>query len=138
MKKPFSDNEKILLFDGDCAFCNSSVLFVIKNNSKKNIIFLSLQSDNGKEILDYFDLASKKLDSLVFVENGNCYIKSRAALNLAKYLDGYYKMLPSLKIIPAFISDFFYDIVAKNRYLIMGKSKTECKVPNKEERARMR
>lgn len=136
MKKPFADNEKILLFDGDCAFCSASVIFVLKNNSQKNIVFLSLQSDAGIEILNYFNLSSKNLDSLIFIENGTCHIKSKAVFSLAKYLRRWYKLLVLFKIVPTFITDFFYDFIAKNRYRIMGKNKLYCKTPTKEERKR--
>jgi predicted DCC family thiol-disulfide oxidoreductase YuxK len=128
-------DKPILLFDGVCNFCNSSVNFIVDRNSKKNILFSSLQSQTGQQLLEKFNLPKDNFNSLVLVDGDNYYTKSTAALKIAEYLDGNWKFLSILKIIPKFIRDFGYDFIAKNRYKIFGKS-DQCRIPTKEMRER--
>ncbi len=125
----------ILLFDGVCNFCNSSVNFIIDHNSSKDILFTSLQSDLGQQLLKKFNLPTENFNSLLLVEGDKYYTKSIAALKIAQHLDGNWKNLYFLKILPSFIRDFGYDVIAQNRYKIFGKS-DQCRVPTKETKER--
>lgn len=69
------------------------------------------------------------LDSVVLIENGKAFTKSTAALRIAKQLTGGWPLFYACIVIPAFIRDGIYDLVAKYRYSIFGK-KTTCMVPN--------
>lgn len=132
---PLKTNKPILLFDGVCNFCNSSVNFIIDRNSKKDILFASLQSPVGQQLLDKFNLPKDTFNSLVLVEGDKYYTKSAAALRVAQHLDGSWKSLGVLKFLPEFLRDFGYDIIAKNRYSIFGKS-DQCRLPSPEVRER--
>lgn len=123
-----TNEEPILLFDGICNLCSSSVQFVLKRNRKGNVRFASLQSDFGKETLKKSNLPHTYLNSLVLIENGKTYVKSDAALRLAKHLDGFWKMGSVFLLIPKFIRNPFYDWIARNRYAWFGKKKT-CWIP---------
>ena len=79
-------NKTILLFDGYCNLCHSSVQFVLKHEKKSELYFTSLQSPIGLEILTYYKIDSSKIDSLVLIEKNKAYTKSTAALKLGKYL----------------------------------------------------
>ena len=70
----------------------------------------------------------KALDSIVLVKNNRVYIKSRAALEIAKEMDGGWPLFYAFIILPPFIRDFFYDLLAKYRYKLFGHSET-CRVP---------
>jgi predicted DCC family thiol-disulfide oxidoreductase YuxK len=121
----------ILLFDGYCNLCNSSVQFVLKHEKKEELYFTSLQSEAGIEILKEYSIDVNKVDSLVLIENNKAYIKSSAALKAAKYLKGLYPLLFSFIIVPPFIRNFVYDFIARNRYKWYGKSDT-CMIPDKQ------
>jgi predicted DCC family thiol-disulfide oxidoreductase YuxK len=121
----------IVLFDGVCNFCNSSINFVIDRDSKRRFKFASLQSETGQRILRVHHLPNNSFDSIILVNEENVFQKSDAALEIARQLDGMWKVFYVFKIIPTFIRDFFYDIVAKNRYKIFGKSDT-CRIPTPE------
>jgi predicted DCC family thiol-disulfide oxidoreductase YuxK len=120
--------EPILLFDGVCNLCSGSVQFVLKRNRKGNVRFASLQSDFGKEVLQRSNLPHTYLKSLVLIEHGKTYVKSDAALHLAKHLDGFWKMGTMLLLIPKFIRNPIYDWIARNRYAWFGKKET-CWIP---------
>lgn len=122
-------NKTILLFDGYCNLCHSSVLFVLKHEKNNEIYFTSLQSPVGVEILSHYSINPKEIDSLVLIEKNKAYIKSSGALRVSKYLKGLYPVCLSLLIIPVFVRNWVYDYVAKNRYKWYGK-KESCLVPD--------
>lgn len=126
--------KRIILFDGECNFCDSSVQFIIKRDPKRLFQFASLQSDIGKELLKKHH-APQTIDSFVLIENNHCYFKSSAALRVCKHLRGAWKLLYVLLVVPRPLRDFFYELVAKNRYKWFGK-KESCMLPSVEERKR--
>ena len=121
-------NKSIILFDGVCNLCNSSVNFIIKHDKKEHFKFASLQSDAAKEILLQYNSKKNKLDSIILVENGVIYEKSTAALIISKRLSGSIKLLYGFIIIPKFIRDWVYNYIAKNRYKWYGKQES-CMMP---------
>lgn len=123
--------KKIILFDGYCNLCNSYVNFIIRKDKNNNFKFSSLQSGYGKSISEKFELPGQNYDSFLFVENERCYIKSTAALRVAKNLPGLWKMFYIFIIIPPFIRNALYDFVAKRRYKWFGK-KESCLIPTPE------
>jgi predicted DCC family thiol-disulfide oxidoreductase YuxK len=115
-------NSPLILYDGVCNLCNYSVRFVIKRDVKQIFKLASLQSEFGKKILAENRLDENSFSSFILVENGKLYFKSTAALKVVKKLNGPAKLLYIFIIIPPFIRNFIYDIVAKNRYKWFGKS----------------
>ncbi len=128
-------NFEIILFDGVCNFCNSSINFVIDHDPKKHFKFAPLQSEIGQEILTQFHKNTKDFDSVILLKNNQLYEKSEAALEITKHLSGFWKYLSVFKILPTFFLNFFYNIIAKNRYKIFGKADS-CRMPTAELRER--
>ena len=124
-------NTTILLFDGLCNFCNSSVNFIIRHDKKNQFKFASIQSVAGKSLLEKFHIDSSKTDSIILIENNKSYIKSRAVLRVAKHFNGLYPLIYLLIIIPPFIRNGIYDFIARNRYKWFGK-KEVCMIPTDE------
>jgi predicted DCC family thiol-disulfide oxidoreductase YuxK len=129
-KKRGASVNNIVLFDGECNFCNNSVQFIIKRDRKAQFKFASIQSDVGEEIVRTFNVPAN-INSLILVEGNKCYFKSSAALRICKNLKGVWKLFYCLLIIPKSVRDYFYDIIAKNRYKWFGK-KDRCMVPSPE------
>ncbi len=125
------ENNSIILFDGVCNLCNNSVQFIIKRDKKKRFLFTSLQSDAARDILLQFQLKNSEMDSIIFIENGKIYQKSDAILKIFKHLNGMWKLSYGFVIIPKFIRDYVYKIIAKNRYRWFGKREV-CMMPTKE------
>jgi predicted DCC family thiol-disulfide oxidoreductase YuxK len=126
--------ERIILFDGECNFCDQSVKFIIKRDPNGLFKFTSLQSDIGKDLLNKYN-APSDIDSFVLIEDNNCYFKSSAALRVCKNLNGAWKLPYFLLVVPKPLRDFFYGIIAKNRYKWFG-TKESCMLPSPEERKR--
>lgn len=126
--------DKVILFDGECNFCDKSVQFIMARDQHARFSFASLQSEIGKKLLKQYD-APEDLDSFVLIENGRFYTQSSAALRVCQSLDGAWKLLVAFLIVPKPIRDFFYTILAKNRYKWFGK-KDQCMLPSPEQRKR--
>lgn len=125
---------RIVLFDGNCNFCDKSVQFIIKRDPNGLFKYASLQSDIGKELLNKFH-APIHIDSFVLIEDSHCYFNSSAALRVCRNLKGAWKLLYILLIVPKPLRDFFYRLIAKNRYKWFGTKET-CTLPSPEERKR--
>jgi len=124
-------NKSIILFDGVCNLCNSSVNFIIKHDKKKHFLFASLQSDAAKEILLHHSLNKIIFDSIILIEDTIIYEKSTAVLRIAKKLNNGFQLLYIFILIPKILRDKIYDYIAKNRYKWYGKKNT-CMLPSKD------
>ena len=130
-----TERKAIVLFDGHCNLCNGSVQFIILRDKKGYFNFCSLQSEAGQALLEKHQLSKTELNSLVLIENEKAYRQSTAALRIAKKLDGSWPLFYGFIIVPPFIRNFFYNLIAKNRYRLFGK-KDECMLPRPEWRER--
>ena len=129
-------DKKIILFDGVCNLCNSSVQYVIKHDKKDVFRFVALQSELGKKILKHIGINPILTDSIVLYEPGiSYYYKSTAALHIAKGLSGIFTLATIFTILPTGLRDFVYDYVARNRYEWYGK-KESCMIPTPELKAK--
>lgn len=121
-------SQYILLFDGVCNLCNRLVIFIIKRDHGRKLKFVPLQSPMGQSLIKTHGLVADDIDSVVFISGANHFLKSSAVLNVLKEIGGGWKMFYWLIISPTFIRDYFYDVIARNRYRIFGKRNT-CMVP---------
>lgn len=127
--------KRIVLFDGDCNFCDASVQFIIKRDPYAHFYFTSLQSERGRQLKKQYGIA-KEEDSVVLIENGKAYTQSSAALRIAKKLDGLWHLLFLLVLVPKPIRDRFYKYIAQNRYKWFGKKENTCALPTPEMKKR--
>jgi predicted DCC family thiol-disulfide oxidoreductase YuxK len=123
----------VLLFDGVCTLCNGFVQFVIQRDPAGRFQFATLQSDAARRLLQ---AAPQPLpDTLVLVENGRMFLRSTAALRVARGLKFPWPLAYVLVVVPRPLRDWLYDIVARNRYRWFGR-RDVCMVPTPELRAR--
>ena len=121
----------IILFDGVCNLCNGAVNFVIKKDKTSQIKFAALQSVRGHELLKQYGLSATSLSTFIFIEGGNAYTQSTAALRVSRYLGGLWHMFYGFIIVPKFIRDGIYNWIAKNRYKWFGRM-DQCMIPTPE------
>jgi predicted DCC family thiol-disulfide oxidoreductase YuxK len=129
------DMENIILFDGICNLCNTSVLFVIERDKKNKFLFASLQSSFGQEVLTKHQLNATDFDSMILLQNDIIYQRSDAALRIVKELSGGWQLLFGFIVVPRFIRNGVYDFIAKNRYKWFGKQEA-CMLPTPELKAK--
>lgn len=125
-----TDKHPLLLFDGVCNLCESSVQFVIRHDCRAQFRFAPLQSHFADELLGKFGTPARDLTSMMLVEGGHLYFKSRAALRVARRLDRPWPVVFYLfSWVPRAIADRVYDFIGNRRYRWFGR-KSECWVPD--------
>ena len=125
----------VVLFDGVCNFCNATINFIIDHDRANRFVFAPLQSEAGQQLLRTNGLDATKLDSIVLLKDGEVHHKSEAALQIARGLDGPWSLMYAFRILPRFLRDFVYDVVARNRYRWFGR-RDSCRMPSPELRQR--
>lgn len=125
-------HKKLILFDGVCNLCNSSVQYVIQHDKNNVFLFAALQSDTGLDIIKKYNIDTAKTDSiLLYTPQKGITSKSTAALQIARHLGFPQNVMSLFLIIPPFIRNWVYDYIAKNRYKWFGK-KESCWIPTPE------
>jgi predicted DCC family thiol-disulfide oxidoreductase YuxK len=117
-----------MLFDGVCNLCNASVRFVIRRDPGAVFRFASLQSPVGRSLLKEHGLPVDELASIVLIDGDRCYVKSDAALRIARALRRPWPLVGAFLIVPRAIRDHVYEFVARNRYRWFGKQDS-CALP---------
>jgi len=118
----------IIIFDGHCGLCDGSVKLLLKLDKHKVFRYSSIQGEYVKSLE-----IDNTLDSIVFYEEGKLYYKSTAILKILRCLGGLWILTNVFYIIPTFIRDALYDIIAKYRYQMFGKMES-CRILNVEEK----
>ena len=123
----------IVFFDGYCNLCSNSVDWLIAHDKARLLKYSSLQGETAKSLLSSEEISA--VSSIVVVADGGIhYRESKAAFFLLKKVESGLKFLLVFSVLPALITDFFYQLVAKNRYFIFGKRDT-CRLPTPEEKS---
>ncbi|OPA77697.1 hypothetical protein BVG16_14755 [Paenibacillus selenitireducens] len=126
--------QAIILFDGVCNLCNSSVQFIIRRDPSAYYAFASLQSEVGQRLLEEHHYQGA-LDSVILIEHNQLYAKSDAALRIVRHLHGGWRVFGLGRFIPRAVRDSIYTFVARHRYRWFGKQES-CMLPSPELRSR--
>ncbi len=121
----------IILFDGICNLCNSTVSFIIRWDSKAHFRFAALQSKKGKYLLLKYNITQEQESTLFYLRNGECLKRSTAILYILKDLGGIWKCFYPLIYLPNRLRDAIYTFVSQNRYRLFGK-RDRCMIPTPE------
>jgi len=125
-------NKQLILFDGVCNLCNSSVQFVIKHDKKNRFLFAPLQGEVGRQIIELYKIDTSKVDSIIlYIPEKGTFSKSTAALKTTSKLGFPINLASIFLIVPAFIRNWVYDFIAKHRYKWFGR-KESCMIPSPE------
>lgn len=126
------ENKQLVLFDGVCNLCNNSVQFIIRNDKENIFMFAPLQGKTGKEVISKFNIDTSRTDSiLLYSKEKGISVKSTAALRIANRLSFPINVLTIFLIIPNFIRNWVYDLIARKRYKWFGKQDA-CMIPTPE------
>jgi predicted DCC family thiol-disulfide oxidoreductase YuxK len=125
----------VIVFDGVCNLCNTLVQFVIARDPKGRFQFAPMQSESGRRVLRESGAAEPYPDSIVLVESRQIYVRSTAALRIARQLGSPWSLAYGLIVVPRPVRDWVYTLVANHRYKWFGRRQT-CMVPTPDVRAR--
>ena len=120
----------IVLFDGVCNLCNSTILFLIKHDTNHNLHFAATQTESGKNLMRQYNILDEE-KSVFFIKDGIVFSKSNAVIEIAKQITRWPHIFKYGILFPAFIRDGVYNLIAKNRYALMG-TRDSCSVPSKD------
>jgi predicted DCC family thiol-disulfide oxidoreductase YuxK len=131
----------ILLYDGVCGLCNRLVQFSLKRDVNCRLHFASLQSDFAASILQRHGLDPSDLDTVHFVEDcGGTEERlssgSDAIISVLRQIGGPWAAAAGLlRIVPQWLREWGYKMIARNRYRIFGRNDT-CFLPESKYRDR--
>jgi predicted DCC family thiol-disulfide oxidoreductase YuxK len=131
-----SASHGIVLFDGTCAFCERSVIFIATRDPAGYFRFGASQSPQAASLLARHGLTRATARSMILIEDGRAYLRSTASLRIAARLTFPWSLLRIFLIVPAPIRDAIYGLVAAVRHRIAGRSNA-CEIPPPEIRARL-
>lgn len=124
-----SDENHIVIYDGLCNLCDISILFIIRNDQRGKFKFVSCQSELGRKLQCRYEVDTIQEGTVILIKHGEVYIRSDAAVEIARELDSVWKYVSFLRVLPRPFRDYLYTVVSKNRYRWFGK-KNECLLPD--------
>ena len=131
----FDDDNSLVVFDGDCGFCARDIRFLLRQDRKARYRFTSCQSELGTALLRHFGHRTDDYDTSLLVEAGRAYAKSDGVIRSVVGLGGAWRLVSALLLFPRPLRDALYDVVARNRMRIAGRTDA-CDVPSPDHRAR--
>ena len=118
----------IIFFDGYCVLCSRSVRFVYRNDPRGRFSFATLESELYRRPAGDASGDSRSAGTGVLYRDGKMYVRSAAALQIARGLRFPWPLAVVFFVVPRFLRDAVYDRVARNRYRWFGRL-TSCFVP---------
>ncbi len=123
----------VVFYDGDCGFCNRSVQFVLKNDSKKQIRFAPLQGDYAKDFFKSHSAVEPDMSTFYFLDGEKLFERSSAGLRVMGKLRFPWPLMLFFIVVPPFIRDGVYNAIARRRHRLM---RGFCVLPSEDERKR--
>ncbi|MBP6443869.1 MAG: DUF393 domain-containing protein [Gemmatimonadales bacterium] len=133
------DGGPVLLYDGQCGLCNGTVQWILRRDPHGSLRFAPLEGSLGGALRVRHPDATA--DSLLWFEPATAttperlLIRSDAALRLARYLGGGWRLAALLAIIPRPLRDAGYAVIATLRHRLAG-GPDRCLPPTPAQRAR--
>jgi predicted DCC family thiol-disulfide oxidoreductase YuxK len=130
----------VVLYDGVCGLCNGLVRFVLPRDRAGRFRFAALQGPAAHAILTRHGRDAAALDTVYVAvpdaRGGERLLsKSRAVLHLLRGLGAPWSAAVLASPLPTRLLDAGYDLVARYRYRIFGRSEA-CLLPRPEWRDR--
>ena len=124
----------ILVYDGSCGFCSRSVQFMLRHERRHDLLFVTRDSELGQRLRRAWRLES--VQSMLWIEGGQVFAKSGAAIKAAAYLGGWWSRLAVVgSFCPSFILNGVYRYIAKNRRRLSSDAAV-CLAPSPDQRNR--
>lgn len=118
----------VMVYDGVCYLCNTAVNFIIRRDTQNKFLFTPMQSKYAKVLMAQYGVEHLADDTFILIKDGRCFFQSDAALEISKDFSGMWRAFRGFKVLPKPIRDFFYRLIAKNRYQLFGKADA-CMMP---------
>ncbi|MBC2774182.1 thiol-disulfide oxidoreductase DCC family protein [Rhizobium sp. AQ_MP] len=126
----------IILFDAECILCSANAQFVLSHDRKTRFRLASMQGEVGSALYRRFGIDPTNPDSIIVVDGEQMLRDSDAVLAIYAGLGWPWKALSIFRLIPRFIRDPLYLLIARNRYRLFGK-RDSCWLPSPDYRDRL-
>ncbi len=125
----------ILVFDAQCLLCNGWVQFLLRHDRKGVFKYASIQGSTGQRLLSQQGLKVDGLQTLLLVDGTRTWQHTAAILRVLHALGWPWRLAWLGWLVPSFIRDRLYRLVARNRYWMFGRTQA-CLVPPPDHAAR--
>jgi predicted DCC family thiol-disulfide oxidoreductase YuxK len=130
----FDDSRALFVFDGVCVLCSNGVSWIMQHDTKTLIDFTPAQGALGQALYTHYGVEMD--ESYLLIADGRAYTASRAYIELCRILGGWWHILRVTLVIPERFRDWFYVLIARNRYRWFGKT-DYCMLLTPEQRRRL-
>jgi predicted DCC family thiol-disulfide oxidoreductase YuxK len=124
----FPDDRPIIVFDGVCIFCSRFIKFVLRHDKSEKFRFVTAQSALGQALYRHYRLDTQVFETNLVLADGRLYTKIDAFVQVMKRLPMPWPLLAIVQVLPRFLADRLYDVIARNRYRLFGRTE-DCMVP---------
>jgi predicted DCC family thiol-disulfide oxidoreductase YuxK len=125
----FPDDKPIIVFDGHCALCSGWVQFIVRHDPKGVYRFVAAQSPLGQALYAHYGLDTKDFETNLLIRDGRQYAKMDGSLRMAAGLGFPWTLANGMRILPRIAQDALYDLVARNRFRLFGRTEA-CHRPD--------
>lgn len=130
----------VILYDGLCGLCNRLNQFVLKRDQRDSFRFASLQSPFAHAVLQRHGADPRDLGTVYIVlhhgqPGERLLAKSQAILHVLQQMGGVWRAARICQVLPRFLRDLVYDLIARHRYRIFGEFES-CLVPEAKHRGK--
>jgi predicted DCC family thiol-disulfide oxidoreductase YuxK len=125
----------VLFYDGVCAMCNGIVKAILRRDRRAVFHFAPLQGETAELARSMHPDFPEEIETVVYLREGKVFVRSRAAALAMAELPYPAKALSWVRVLPVWLSDFFYGIVARIRYRVFGQYE-HCPLPPPDARTR--
>ena len=131
----FADDKPVIIFDGQCVFCSGWARFVLAVDRKARYRLLPAQSPLGEALYRHFGLDPANYETNILLEDGVATFKADGSIRMAVGLGFPWSLAAVFRALPRAWRDGLYDLVARNRYRLFGRSAV-CYAPRADYRDR--
>lgn len=118
-----------IFYDGSCALCHWAVRFVVSRDVRGDAFrFAPLASTAFRQAAE---AAARQFPDSLVVETGDGRLLARSAavIHVMRRLPQPWPAFGALaRLVPPFVLDALYDLVARTRYRLFGRKDTACPV----------
>ena len=122
-------DKNLIIYDGECGFCNKILLFLAEKDIGNHFTFVSNLSKYGEEILLQNNLTEISKGSIVVIDNREIYTKGNALKVISKYIKVNSFLNNLIQLTNILLLNFVYKTIANNRLKLTNNN---CKIPHKE------
>ena len=125
----FSDRHPVTVMDARCSLCAKGARWIAHHDHREEFRIIPLQSDLGRALMSHYGIDPQDPSSWLLLEDGRAFSSLDAVIRVGGRLGGIWKLLGLLNLIPRFLQDKAYRLVARNRFKWFGTADL-CSMPD--------